>query len=108
MPPRKWSAAERNGLFDGSLALAAFAALWRGRASGILHFSRPGEKIRFEILDGDVGDVSASDPDFDAAEVLVRAGKLGPSALEGRVSKGADRARSARVLGLLTERDWRW
>jgi glycine/D-amino acid oxidase-like deaminating enzyme len=23
-PPRKWSAAERNGLFDGSLALAAF------------------------------------------------------------------------------------
>jgi hypothetical protein len=102
------TAFEREGDIRSVDLLAAFAALWRERASGILHFSRPGERIRVEILDGDVGDVSASDPDFDAAEVLVRAGKLDSSALEGRVSKGSDRARSARVLGLLTERDWRW
>jgi hypothetical protein len=102
------TAFEREGDIRSVDLLAAFAALWRGRAGGILHFSRPGERIRFEILDGDVGDVSASDPDFDAAQVLVRAGKLDPSALEGRVPKGAERARSARELGLLTERDWRW
>jgi septal ring-binding cell division protein DamX len=102
------TAFEREGDIRSVDLLAAFAALWRGRASGILHFSRPGERIRFEILDGDVGDVWASDPDFDAAQVLVRAGKLDPSALEGHVSKGGERARSARELGLLTERDWRW
>jgi len=102
------TAFEREGDIRSVDLLAAFAALWRGRASGILHFSRPGERIRFEILDGDVGDVWASDSDFDAAQVLVRAGKLDPSALEGHVPKGAERARSARELGLLTERDWRW
>jgi len=102
------TAFEREGDIRSVDLLAAFAALWRGRASGILHFSRPGERIRFEILDGDVGDVWASDSDFDAAQVLVRAGKLDPSALEGHGPKGAERARSARELGLLTERDWRW
>ncbi|HEX9305804.1 MAG TPA: DUF4388 domain-containing protein [Thermoanaerobaculia bacterium] len=102
------TAFEREGDIRSVDLLAAFAGLWRERASGILHFSRPGERIRFDVLDGDIGEVSASDPDFDAAEVLVRAGKLDPSALEGRVSKGTERARSARELGLLTERDWRW
>ena len=102
------TAFEREGAIRGVDLLAAFAALWRERASGILHFSRPGEKVRFEIVEGDVGDVSSSDSDFDAIEVLVRAGKIDPAALEGRVSKGEDRARSARDHGLLTERDWRW
>jgi septal ring-binding cell division protein DamX len=39
----------------------------------------------------------------------VRAGKLDPSALEGRrLTAGRDRARAAREQGLLTQRDWRW
>jgi hypothetical protein len=89
--------------------LAAFATLWRQRSSGVLRFSGPGESIRFDVLEGEVVRVSASDPGFDAIEVLLRAGKLDATALEGRrLSSGKDRALAAREMGLLTERDWRW
>lgn len=88
---------------------AAFATLWRHRSSGILRFSAPGENIRFDILQGEVARVSASDAGFDAIEVLLRAGKLDATALEGRrLPSGKDRAAAAREMGLLTERDWRW
>ena len=102
------TAFEREGAIRSVDLLAAFATLWTEKASGILDFTRPGETIRFEISDGDVLDVSASDPDFQAAAVLVRAGKLEKDALEGRLPKGEDPARAARDRGLITERDWRW
>lgn len=87
----------------------ALAALWRERANGVLAFSRPDRRVRFEILDGAIVGAFSSDPSFDTAEVLVRAGKLDPAVLEGRrLSPGRDRARAAREEGLLTERDWRW
>jgi hypothetical protein len=89
--------------------LAAFATLWRQRATGVLTFSQPGPHVRFEIIEGDVVGVFSSDPIFDTAEVLIRAGKLDPAALEGRrLPAERDRARAARELGLVTERDWRW
>ncbi|HEU5251053.1 MAG TPA: DUF4388 domain-containing protein, partial [Thermoanaerobaculia bacterium] len=78
-------------------------------ATGVLAFSRPDQRVRVEILDGTVVGVFTSDPSFDTAEVLVRAGKLDPGVLEERrPTAGRDRARAAREQGLLTERDWRW
>src|SRR5207237_6343432 len=63
-PLRMRTAFEREGAIRSVDLLAAFATLWTEKASGILDFSRPGETIRFEISDGDVLDVSTSDPDF--------------------------------------------
>jgi hypothetical protein len=103
------TAFEREGDVRSVDLPGAFAALWRERASGVLSFSRPESRVRFEILDGAVVGASSSDPSFDAAEVLVRAGKLDPAVFEGRrISRGRDRARFARDEGFLTERDWRW
>jgi hypothetical protein len=103
------TAFEREGDIRSVDLLAAFATLWRRRSSGVLRFSGPGDSLRFDVLDGDVVRVSASDPGFDAIEVLLRAGKLDATALEGRrLPSGKDRALAAREMGLLTERDWRW
>ena len=103
------TAFERAGDVRSVDLLAAFATLWRERATGVLTFSRPQHRVRFEILEGAVLEVSSSDPAFDTAEVLVRAGKLDAAVLEGRrLPAGRDRARAAREIGLLTERDWRW
>ena len=103
------TAFEREGDIRSVDLLAAFATLWHRRSSGVLRFSGAGESIRFDVVEGDVVSVSASDPGFDAIEVLVRAGKLDASALEGRrIPSGKDRAMAARDMGLLTERDWRW
>jgi hypothetical protein len=103
------TAFEREGDVRSVDLPGAFAALWRERANGVLSFSRPESRVRFEILDGAVVGATSSDPSFDAAEVLVRAGKLDPAVFEGRrISRGRDRARFARDEGLLTERDWRW
>ena len=103
------TAFEREGDIRSVDLLAAFATLWRQRSSGVLRFSGTGESIRFDVLAGDVVRVSASDPGFDAIEVLLRAGKLDATALEGRrLPSGKDRALAAREMGLLTERDWRW
>jgi septal ring-binding cell division protein DamX len=103
------TAFERDGDIRSVDLAAAFATLWRERPTGALAFSRADRRVRFEILKGTLVGVFSSDPSFDTAEVLVRAGKLDPSALEGRrPTAGRDRARAAREQGLLTERDWRW
>jgi len=103
------TAFERAGDVRSVDLLSAFATLWRERATGVLTFSRLEHRLRFEILEGAVLGVSSSDPAFDTAEVLVRAGKLDAAVLEDRrLPAGRDRARAARELGLLTERDWRW
>jgi uncharacterized protein DUF4388 len=103
------TAFEREGDIRSVDLLAAFATLWRARSSGVLQFSGTGESIRFDVREGDIVRASASDPDFDAIEVLLRAGKLDAAALEGhRLPSGKDRALAAREMGLLTERDWRW
>jgi len=103
------TAFERDGDIRSVDLAAAFATLWRERATGALAFSQADRRVRFEILEGALVGVFSSDPSFDTAEVLVRAGKLDPSALEGRrPTAGRDRARAAREQGLLTERDWRW
>jgi hypothetical protein len=100
---------EREGAIRSVDLLAAFATLWRQRSSGVVRFSGPGESIQFDVLKGDVVRVSASDTGFDAIEVLLRAGKLDATTLEGRrLPSGKDRALAAREMGLLTERDWRW
>ena len=103
------TAFEREGAIRSVDLLAAFATLWRRRASGVLRFSRAGETVRFDVAEGDVTRVTASDPGFDTIQVLVRAGKLDAAALEGRrFPSGKDRALAAREMGLLTDRDWRW
>jgi len=103
------TAFERGGDIRSVDLAAAFATLWHQHATGVLAFSRADRRVRFEILEGTAVQVFSSDPSFDTAKVLVRAGKLDPSALEGRrLTAGRDRARAAREQGLLTERDWRW
>jgi hypothetical protein len=103
------TAFEREGDIRSVDLAAAFATLWREGATGVLAFSRADRRVRFEILEGAVVGAFSSDPSFDTADVLGRAGKLDPSALEGRrLTAGRDRARAAREQGLLTERDWRW
>ncbi len=103
------TAFEREGDIRSVDLLAAFSTLWRERGSGVLRFSGAGESIRFDVLDGDVVRVVASDAGFDAIEVLLRAGKIDEAALaRRRLPSGKDRALAAREAGLLTERDWRW
>ena len=103
------TAFERDGDIRSVDLAAAFASLWRERATGALTFSQADQSVRFDILGGVVVGVSTTDPSFETGEVLVRAGKLDPSALEGRRSKSvAERALAAREQGLVTERDWRW
>jgi len=103
------TAFEREGAIRSVDLLAAFATLWRRRSSGVLRFSRAGETVRFDVAEGDVTRVTASDPGFDTIQVLVRAGKLDAATLEGRrFPSGKDRALAAREMGLLTDRDWRW
>jgi Domain of unknown function (DUF4388) len=103
------TAFEREGDIRSVDLTGAFAALWQERATGVLAFARGQERVRFEILEGELVGVFSSDSSFDTAEVLIRGGKLDGAALEGRpFPPGRDRARAARELGVLTERDWRW
>jgi hypothetical protein len=89
--------------------LAALAALWREGASGTLRFSRSGATSGFELSAGEVIGSTSSDPRFDTAAILVRAGKLESSTLD-RLSapEGTDRALAALQAGILTKREWRW
>jgi hypothetical protein len=103
------TAFERAGDVRSVDLLAAFAALWRDRASGVVSFSGLGRAVRFDVSEGEFVAVSSADESFDAAEVLRRADKLSAEALtEGRIPRGADRARYLRDNGLLSDRDWRW
>jgi hypothetical protein len=89
--------------------LPAFVALWRAQESGRLDFSRGGVAVAFDLRDGDVVGVSATEPQYDTAAVLIRAGKLDSGALERLAIRGGlPPALAALQAGLLTKREWRW
>ncbi|MGH9316739.1 MAG: DUF4388 domain-containing protein [Thermoanaerobaculia bacterium] len=89
--------------------LAAFVALWRGRTSGSVRFSRGGSSAGFDLSNGEVSAVLSSEPRFATASVLVRAGKLEAAAVERlSVPEGSDAALAALAAGILTKREWRW
>jgi hypothetical protein len=89
--------------------LACLVALWREAASGSLQFSRSGATAGFEIKGGEIVASSSSDPRFETAAILVRAGKLDTRTLERLAApEGADRALLALQAGVLTRREYRW
>ena len=103
------TAFEHEGDIRGIDILAALVGLWREGASGSLQFSRPGATAGFEIAGGELLASSSSDPRFETAAILVRAGKLDARTLERlAASEGADRALLALQAGVLTRREWRW
>ena len=89
--------------------LAAFVAFWRERSSGVVSFTRGGGSAAFSLADGEVVSVSSSEPRFESAAILVRAGKLDATALDRlAVPEGSDGALAALQAGILTKREWRW
>ena len=52
--------------------------------------------------------MSSSDPRFETAAILVRAGKLAADAVERLAPQGGDPALLALQTGLLTRREWKW
>ncbi len=98
-----------QGEIRGTDVLASLVALWREGASGSLQFQRSGASAGFDLAAGEIVGASSSDPRFDTAAILVRAGKLEASTLERlSASEGMDRALSALQAGVLTRREWRW
>src|SRR6266508_858850 len=89
--------------------LAALVSLWRVKASGSLRFSRPGATAGFEVLDGDVVLTLSSQPQYDTAAILSRAGKLDAAALEKLPrTPGVDASLTALQAGLIGAKEWRW
>jgi hypothetical protein len=89
--------------------LAAFVSTWRGQGSGSARFIRPGSTAGFDFADGEVVAAFSSDPRFETAAILVRAGKLDQTALERlTVPAGTDGALAALQAGILTRREWKW
>jgi Domain of unknown function (DUF4388) len=89
--------------------LAAFVAFWRDRTSGVVSFVRAGGTAAFSLFEGEVVSVSSSEPRFESAAILIRAGKLDAAALERLgVPEGSDGALAALQAGILTKREWRW
>jgi uncharacterized protein DUF4388 len=89
--------------------LAAFVAFWRDRTSGVVSFVRAGGTAAFSLAEGEVVSVSSSEPRFESAAILIRAGKLDADALERLgVPVGSDGALAALQAGILTKREWRW
>ena len=89
--------------------LASLVALWREGANGSLQFSRSGATAGFEVAAGEIVASSSSDPRFETAAILVRAGKLDTRTLERLAApEGADRALLALQAGVLTRREYRW
>jgi septal ring-binding cell division protein DamX len=89
--------------------LAAFVALWREARSGSLLFSRGAASAGFELAEGEVVAVSSSEPRFETAAILVRAGKLESAALDRLAAPpGSDAALAALAAGILTRREWKW
>jgi hypothetical protein len=100
---------DAEGEIRGTDLLSALVALWRDGASGTLQFSRSGATAGFDIAAGDVVRTASSDPRFDTAAILVRAGKLDQATLERLpAGEGSDRAAVALQTGVLTRREWRW
>ncbi|HYR45991.1 MAG TPA: DUF4388 domain-containing protein, partial [Thermoanaerobaculia bacterium] len=103
------SAFEASGEIRSVDLLAAFVVLWRERASGVLSFRRSDAHAAFEIAAGEVVGVSSSEPRFETAAILVRAGKLDPGAIARVVvPEGGDPGAVALQAGLVTRKDWRW
>ncbi|HKD20351.1 MAG TPA: hypothetical protein VKG23_21055, partial [Thermoanaerobaculia bacterium] len=103
------TAFEYEGEIRGIDLLACLVTLWRENASGSLQFSRSGASSGFEIVAGEVAATSTSDPRFETAAILVRAGKLDTRTLERLAApEGADRALLALQAGVLTRREYRW
>jgi hypothetical protein len=103
------TAFEHEGDIRGVDLLACLVALWREGASGSLQFSRSGATAGFEIAAGELVASSSSDPRFETAAILARAGKLDTRTLERLAApEGADRALLALQAGVLTRREWRW
>jgi hypothetical protein len=103
------TAFEYEGEIRGIDLLACLVTLWRENASGSLQFSRSGATAGFEIVGGEVAATSSSDPRFETAAILVRAGKLDTRTLERLAApEGADRALLALQAGVLTRREHRW
>jgi len=103
------TAFEAEGDVRGTDILAGLVTLWRSAGSGSLHFSRSGASAGFDLAEGEIVGVSSSDPRFETAAILVRAGKLDASTLERLpIPAGTERARAAVMAGLLTRREWRW
>jgi septal ring-binding cell division protein DamX len=89
--------------------LAAFVAFWRDRTSGVVSFVRAGGTAAFSLFEGEVVSVSSSEPRFESAAILIRAGKLDAAALERLgVPESSDGALAALQAGILTKREWRW
>ncbi|MGH9400337.1 MAG: DUF4388 domain-containing protein, partial [Thermoanaerobaculia bacterium] len=100
---------DRSGEVTETDLLAAFAALWREKASVTLDFRRAGVTAGFDISDGEVVATFSADPRFESAAILVRAAKLDPAALDRlAVPEGSDRAMAAMQAGVLTRREWKW
>jgi hypothetical protein len=100
---------EREGDVRGTDLLAALVGLWREGATGSLQFSRSGATIGFELAAGEVIATQSSDPRFETASILMRAGKLDEATLARlAVPDGGDRALVALQAGILTRREWRW
>ena len=103
------TAFEAEGEIRGTDLLAALVALWRESANGTLQFSRSGATAGFELAAGEIVGTSSSDPRFETAAILLRAGKLDEATLERlKAVEGTDRAQSALQAGVLTRREWRW
>jgi hypothetical protein len=89
--------------------LASLVSLWRVKASGSLRFSRPGATAGFELLGGEVVLSLSSQPQYDAAAILSRAGKLDAAALEKLPRPpGGDASLAALQAGLISVKEWRW
>ena len=100
---------EQEGSVRGTDLLAGLVGLWREGASGSLQFSRSGATAGFELAKGELVASSSSDPRFETAAILVRAGKLEAATLERIAApEGGDRALLALQAGVLTRREWRW
>ena len=103
------TAFESEGDIRGTDLLAGLVKLWREGASGALRFSRPGATAAFHLAAGEIVGVSASESRFEAASILLRAGKLDAATLERLVTpEGGDRALYALQAGILTKREWKW
>jgi len=103
------TAFENEGDIRGVDLLACLVALWREGASGTLEFSRSGARAGFEVAAGELVGSTTSDPRFETAAILVRAGKLDTRTLERLAApEGADRALLALQAGVLTRREHRW
>lgn len=89
--------------------LAAFVALWREKGGGSARFSATGASAGFDLAGGELVGVFSSDPRFESAAILLRAGKLDSAALERLTApRGGDLSLAALQAGILTRREWRW